>query len=190
MSAPKNSNLKLGITITIFVGGIAFTLAQTAPYLKGKQTNTTPFPQGPPMMNASAAGPGGAGPFGANLDGKSFEERREQMRDQMAKQLSLTPEQQAKMQEMFSKGMPSSPEEMRERFKAMGDTLTPEQKEKGRQTIHNRLLNDPNSPIKNLSKEEQDKFLEKLDRKLENGEPPMLMLGPPPGMMGQGMGRP
>lgn len=113
---------------------------------------------------------------------EEMQARGEEIRERMAEELKLSDAQKEKMQSLMADGPPSSPEEARARFAAMRETLTPEQQSRMRAAMKKRLLEDPNSPIRNLPPDEQQKFMEKLEKRIESGEPPMLMMGPPPGM--------
>ncbi|MDX1971615.1 MAG: hypothetical protein SFY68_03690 [Candidatus Sumerlaeia bacterium] len=178
MESNSRKRALMGSAVVLLIAGLTFSAYQLRPFLVGPSAAPRP-------VFASAQGPASTESNTRNLpfpNPSSPSDVRANMRHLMETQLDLSAEQKKTIEGLMEQGPPKSPEEARERFQKVRATLNDEQREKMKQLFIERLKESPISPIKNLSEDEQAKFMEKLEKKLDAGEPPMLMLGPPPGM--------
>jgi hypothetical protein len=178
MKSNSRKHALMASAVLLFLAGLTFSAYQLKPFLMGP--STTPQPR-----FTSAQGPASPGSNPRNLpfpNPSSPSDVRANMRHMMETQLDLSEDQKKTLEGLMEQGPPKSPDEARERFQKVRATLNDEQREKMKQLFIERLKESPISPIKNLSHDEQAKFMEKLEKKLDAGEPPMLILGPPPGI--------
>lgn len=169
-NSTSNSTLKiLAACLAVVAGGMwAWARVETA---------TAPPPTPRAVAVAPPAANGGTSPA---ADGAPGPRSPEQMREMLRTELGLSDEQAAQMKKaMEEEGPPRNPIEFQQRFQKMREILTPEQQKKMRSVMMNRMLNHPQSPVRNLSPEEREKFAAKLEQRMESGE--MLGIGPPPG---------
>jgi Spy/CpxP family protein refolding chaperone len=168
----KSSTMKLvGATVLLLIG-VGFAYNQYSKF------TPPPAPERGQMQVRAGGGPPAAA-AGTQRMGPPSEADRKKFRDEMIKDLNLTPEQQAQVQavekEMEGK---DGPENMRARFEAMDKILTPEQKQQARAKMGEHMKARMQEHIKTLSSEDQQKFMQKLDERMKNGGGPF---GPPPG---------
>lgn len=126
-----------------------------------------------------------------NFSNNPSSQDRKQFREQMAKDLNLTPEQQKKIEELEKQGRPSNPEEGRKRMEQMQSILTKEQQQKMQSNMQQNMQR-RNNPFmsrqleraeKLLSQDQYELYKKKLEERRSRGPGPGGM--PPGGMPGR-----
>lgn len=173
---PGNSAGKMALAIIFVLGSAVFLYGQY------DKTRTQPPPPPASMETVMAGGgagfdfdgpmPGGGGQGGRNQWQAAFPEaEREKMRQEMAKELKLTPEQQTKLREAEKALESGSNEDRRNVMRQMGEVLTPEQQgqmgafmmRRGQEFRQKRL----ETAKKLLGEDEFKKFEKKLQQRME-----------------------
>lgn len=164
MNTPKTEPnkkvfLKLMFALVFVAAAAGFVFAQ---YKKSRPVidKKTPVSESSPAGNAQKL----AGEFG----GMPSSEERKKMRESIFKELNLTAEQNAKMQEIVKKyGDKDDMESFRGRLSEMREILTPEQREKAQKAMRGQIMSRMQDRIKVLPPDQQEKFKEKFDKRFE-----------------------
>jgi len=156
---------RLVVAVVLLTAGVLWAWSRTGSYVQAEVAAVA----GPVMIGGPGGGPG-----------IRPERNPQQMREMMTKDLGLSEAQSESLRKsMEEMGPPRSPAEFQQRMARLREILTPEQQEKMRSVMKDRILNDPNSPARNLSPEDKEKFAQKLEQRLESGD--IIGIGPPPG---------
>lgn len=157
--------VKIGVLAVLVIAGIIYSVFTYKSYTKGL----------PPTRENDTQRP--APEFRRPQRPRDFR----QIRELMVKELNLTDEQQKKLQEIWAKGPPQSPEEMRERIEKSREILTPEQQEKARTTIRQRIQGRLQRRLERarevLPPDQFEIFRKRLQDRINRWRPP----GRPPG---------
>ncbi|NQU44908.1 hypothetical protein HQ520_16605 [bacterium] len=162
MSGSRFFNVKTILAIALVIGAAGFLYAR---YQKTR-------PPAPPARSEGRPG-GGMRPQGApgnqgDGPGRPTEAQRQQFRQEMYETLEVTPGQRQQMEAIESKyAGQEGRETMRERMREMNEILTPEQREKARESFMQRGRARIQERVKMLPPEEQQKFMEKLEERME-----------------------
>lgn len=170
MGAPGQSNgIKIVVAVILLLGGLVFVYAQ---YKNAR-------PDIPPPPQKASGAPADAQAKPATLGAGSFNpaditpEQRREFREEIFSQLDLSAEQRAKLDEINRKfdasSEPAGRDAFVERMRAQSAVLTPEQQEKARVAITESLKKRVQERISTLPPAEQKAFMEKLDKRVEEG---------------------
>ncbi len=125
-------------------------------------------PPAPTPNAASAEGPPQSFRRGEPPNEEERAELRREFREELETQLALTEAQKAQLRALEEEnGGRGNPGDFRERRAALEEILTPEQREKAREYFMSRIRSRIAERASVLPPEEQQKFMEKLDERME-----------------------
>lgn len=170
MGAPGQSNgIKIVVAVILLLGGLVFVYAQ---YKSARPDIAPPAQKASGTPTDAQAKPAALGAGSFNPADITPEQRRE-FREEIFSQLDLTPDQRAKLDDI-NKKFDSNPEPagrdaFLDRMRAQAAVLTPEQQETARVAITESLKKRVQERITTLPPAEQKAFMEKLDKRMEEG---------------------
>jgi Spy/CpxP family protein refolding chaperone len=163
----SKTKLKAAFAAVILFGALLFVYAQF-------KSNTASTDRQPEMAQAANRQQQG------RPDGPPSEDKRKEFRQQMIENLDLTEEQQAKMKELREEAE-SSGEGRRGMMQAMREVLTPEQQQKARSGMQNRMRQRMSRNANLLPPDEQKKLAKKIEERLQDMEERIASGDFPPG---------